>query len=227
MNETTIISDIHLGSDICQADHLSKFLDKIQTKTLIINGDLFDSWDFRRLRKDHWKILKKLRQLSDKIKVVWIGGNHDGPAELVSHLIGVDFVDEIIFNSADKKVLVLHGDIFDNFISKYPLFTKFADRVYRLIQKYDRFHQNQYYYSNLAKRSSKTFLRCSQQIAERAIQYCKDKSCDIVICGHTHLPLTSQNNLVYYYNSGCWTENSCSFITINSGVVEIKYERPI
>ena len=224
MNEITIISDIHLGSDICQVDRLSKFLDKIQTNCLIINGDLFDSWDFRRLRKDHWKILKKLRQLSDKIKVVWISGNHDGPAELVSHLIGVDFVDEIVLVSADKNVLILHGDIFDNFISQYPLFTKFADKIYRLIQKYDRFHQNEYYYSNLAKRSSKTFLRCSQQIADRALEYCKDKNCDVVICGHTHLPLTTQNDLIYYYNSGCWTENSCSFITINSGEVEIKYE---
>jgi len=94
MNQLTIISDIHLGSNICQIDKLSKFLDNLKTQTLIINGDLFDSWDFRRLRKDHWKILKKLRQISDKIKVIWISGNHDGPAELVSHLIGVEFVDE-------------------------------------------------------------------------------------------------------------------------------------
>jgi len=227
MNETTIISDIHLGSDICRADLLSKFLDKIQTNTLIINGDLFDSWDFRRLCKDHWKILKKLRQLSDKIKVVWIGGNHDGPAELVSHLIGVDFVDEIIISSAGKKILILHGDIFDNFISKYPLVTKFADKIYRLIQKYDRFHKNEYYYSNLLKRKSKTFLRCSEQIAERAIEYCKSKKCDVVICGHTHLALTTKKDMVYYYNSGSWTESSCSFITINNGEVRINYEKPI
>jgi UDP-2,3-diacylglucosamine pyrophosphatase LpxH len=68
MNEIVIISDVHLGSDVCQVEQLSKFLDKVSTQTLIINGDLFDSWDFRRLRKDHWKILKKLRQLSDNIK---------------------------------------------------------------------------------------------------------------------------------------------------------------
>jgi len=227
MNEIVIISDVHLGSDVCQVEQLSKFLDKVSTQTLIINGDLFDSWDFRRLRKDHWKILKKLRQLSDNIKVVWISGNHDGPAELVSHLIGVDFVDEYFTNSGDKKIVILHGDIFDNFISKYPIFTKFADKIYRLIQRYDRFHNNEYYYSNLTKRNSKTFLRCSEQIADLAIEYCKDKDCDIVICGHTHSVLTKLSDMVQYHNCGCWTENSCSFITINSGIVEIKYERPI
>jgi UDP-2,3-diacylglucosamine pyrophosphatase LpxH len=227
MNQLTIISDIHLGSNICQIDKLSKFLDNLETQTLIINGDLFDSWDFRRLRKDHWKILKKLRQLSDKIKVIWISGNHDGPAELVSHLIGVEFVDEYIVQSGTKKIVILHGDIFDNFISKYPVFTKLADKIYRLIQRYDKFHKNEYYYSSLVKRSSKTFLRCSEQIAEKAIAYCKQKSADVIICGHTHLPLTKQSGEVYYYNSGCWTEEICSFITINSGEVEIKNERPI
>lgn len=225
MSEIIIISDIHLGSNVCQVERLTKFLDRISTQTLIINGDLFDSWDFRRLRKDHWKILKKLRQLSDKIKVIWISGNHDGPAELVSHLIGVDFVNEYIISSGNKRILVLHGDIFDNFISKYPLFTKFADKIYRLIQRYDRFHNNQYYYSNLAKRNSKTFLRCSEQIADRALQYCIDKNCDCVICGHTHAVLTKASGMVEYYNCGCWTESSCSFIAINSGNVEIKNER--
>jgi len=224
MNEIVVISDIHLGSNICQIDKLSKFLDNLTTQTLIINGDLFDSWDFRRLRKDHWKILKKLRQLSDKIKVIWISGNHDGPAELVSHLIGVEFVDEYIVQSGTKKIVILHGDIFDNFISKYPTFTKIADRIYRLIQKYDKFHKNEYYYSSLIKRSSKTFLRCSEQIADKAIDYCYNYNADTIICGHTHLALTKQKGSVHYYNSGCWTESTCSFITINFGKVEIKNE---
>jgi UDP-2,3-diacylglucosamine pyrophosphatase LpxH len=64
-NDIVVVSDIHLGSDICQCSKFVKFLTNLNTKTLIINGDLFDSWDFRKLRKDHWKILKKLRQLSD------------------------------------------------------------------------------------------------------------------------------------------------------------------
>jgi UDP-2,3-diacylglucosamine pyrophosphatase LpxH len=139
MNDAIIISDIHLGSDVCQSKKLIDFLrlienDQILTKEIIINGDLFDSWDFRKLKGSHWKVLSSIRSLSKTKHIVWINGNHDGPAEIISHLIGVDFVEEYKIKSGDKNILILHGDIFDNFISKYPMFTKFADKIYRLIQ---------------------------------------------------------------------------------------------
>ena len=224
INDAIVISDIHLGSNVCQSKKLIDFLQKIEfqeilSKKLIINGDLFDSWDFRKLRKNQWKILSKIRILSKILKVVWINGNHDGPAEVISHLIGVDFVSEYYFLSGDKKILTLHGDIFDNFISKYPKLTKIADNVYRFLQKIDK----NFYWSRLAKRNSKTFLRCSEQICLRAKQYCSSKKCDIVCCGHSHLATFDKSEKIEYYNSGCWTENPCSYLLIKDGNVEIIY----
>jgi len=226
MNEAIIISDIHIGSEVCQSKKLLNFLIDIEnnlitTNTLIINGDLFDSWDFRKLKKSHWKILSQIRKLSKNVKLIWISGNHDGPAEMVSHLIGVDFIEEHCFISGDKKILVLHGDIFDNFISKYPIFTKIADHCYRWLQRLDRYYNTGFYYSTLVKRSSKTFLRCSEQICERAKQYCLSKKCNIVCCGHTHLEMKSISEKVEYYNSGCWTESSCTYISINQGIIKL------
>lgn len=220
INKAIVVSDIHLGSDVCQCKKFVEFLTNIQTETLIINGDLFDSWDFRKLRQDHWKILKKLRQLSDTIHMVWIAGNHDGPAELISHLIGIDFVSEYSIVTNNKKILFLHGDIFDNFITKYPRLTKFADTIYRLIQKIDKYHSNQYYYSNWAKRSSKIYTRSSKQIAHRAIKYAHSLKYDAVICGHTHAVLTILDREVQYVNSGCWTEIPCCYLTINDGKIK-------
>ena len=224
MNDAIIISDIHLGSNVCQSKNLIDFLQKIQVqeilcKKLIINGDLFDSWDFRKLRKNQWKILSDIRKLSKIIKVIWINGNHDGPVEIISHLIGVDFVSEYYFSSGNKKILILHGDIFDNFISKYPRLTKIADNIYRFLQKIDK----DFYWSRLAKRNSKTFLRCSEQICKRAKEYCSVKKCDIICCGHSHLATCDNSEKIEYYNSGCWTENPCSYLTIKDGIVEINY----
>src|SRR6185503_15124972 len=87
--DAVVISDLHLGSDNCQAKAAATFLQEIldgtlRTRRLIINGDVFDSIDFRRLRKTHWKVLSQIRHLSDKIEVIWIAGNHDGSAEIVS-----------------------------------------------------------------------------------------------------------------------------------------------
>jgi UDP-2,3-diacylglucosamine pyrophosphatase LpxH len=221
--DAIVISDIHLGSHVCQAKTLASFLSKIEfgqidTDALIINGDLFDSWDFRKLKKDHWKILSQIRKISDLIKVIWIRGNHDGPADMVSHLIGVEFMNEYSLISGEEKILILHGDIFDNVISKHPRLTKLADHLYRLLQRYAGF-----YYSNLAKRSSKTFLRCSQQVCERAKLYCSTKKCDIIICGHTHLATNDVSGSNSYYNSGCWTDHPCSYISIKNGNVKINY----
>ena len=220
MNDALIISDIHLGSDVCQSKKLVEFLDNIelQTKELVVNGDLFDSWDFRKLKNSHWKVLSRLRSLSKKIHIVWINGNHDGPAEVISHLIGVDFVEEYNLVSADKKILILHGDKFDNFIARYPLFTKLADKVYRLIQRLDK----SFYLAKLAKKSSKTFLRCSEKVKDKAKEYGFKKGVDVVICSHTHLSFCDLDGPVKYYNTGCWTEIPCNYIEINNGLVLIK-----
>lgn len=223
MNDAIVISDIHLGSDVCQSKKLIEFLrlieeDKIQTKELIVNGDLFDSWDFRKLKGSHWKVLSKLRSLAKKIHIVWINGNHDGPAEIISHLIGVDFLEEYVLKSKDKSILILHGDIFDNFIAKYPFFTKMADNIYRFIQKVDK----SFYLAKLAKKSSKTFLRCSNQIQEKAKNYASKRGMNAVICSHTHLSCCDESRVIKYYNTGCWTENPCTFLEILDGEIKLK-----
>lgn len=222
MNDAVIVSDIHLGSSVCQSKRVLELLKHIETgvidvKEIIINGDLFDSWDFRKLRGSHWKVLSKMRSLAKSKHIVWINGNHDGPAEIISHLIGVDFVDEYVLVSENKKILILHGDKFDKFIADHPIFTKMADLIYRAMQKIDA----SFYLAKLAKRSSKTFLRCSEQIMERAKIYAESKNVDIVCCGHTHMIMQNEKDKVYYYNSGCWTENPCHYILINKGTASI------
>jgi hypothetical protein len=85
--DAVIISNIHLGCDNCQAKLVIRFLEDIlagciSTRRLIINGEVFDSIDFRRLKKTHWKVLSMIRHLLDKMKVIWTCGNHYRLAEL-------------------------------------------------------------------------------------------------------------------------------------------------
>lgn len=219
MNDAVVISDIHLGSEVCQAKKVRDFLCSVEqnfipAKEIIVNGDLFDSWDFRKLKGSHWKVLSQMRSLAKSKHIVWINGNHDGPAEIISHLIGVDFVEEYILESGGRKMLVLHGDKFDNFITKHPVLTKLADKAYRAIQRID----SSFYLAKLAKKSSKTFLRCSEQIKERAKSYAKKKGAHAVLCGHTHLATQDAE----YHNSGCWTEHQCHYLEINEGIVNLR-----
>jgi UDP-2,3-diacylglucosamine pyrophosphatase LpxH len=220
--DAVVISDIHLGSENCQAKYLVHFLDAIRhgrtsTRRLILNGDVFDSIDFRRLKKQHWRILSAIRKLSDQIEITWINGNHDGPAEIVSHLLGVTCSDEIVIQSGTSKIMFLHGHRFDEFISRYPLITWVADRVYNFLQRIDTSH----HFAKLAKRSSKTFLRCAQKIEAESMRYAAKKGCDAVCCGHTHLPAANPHGVVRYFNSGCWTEKPCHYLTVSDGMIEL------
>ncbi len=215
------ISDLHLGSDVCQAKQLEAFLKdihhaKVKTKRLILNGDVFDSWDFRRLQKHHWHVLSWLRKLSDHVHVIWVAGNHDGPAELISHLLGVDVTNEYILPSGQRHILFLHGHKYDTIIDKHPWLTYFADCGYRLLQRID----SSFALARAAKRASKVYLRNSEIIEEKAKERAKKLKCDSVCCGHTHLAAINPGD-VSYYNSGCWTEKPCTFLTVVNGVVDL------
>ena len=50
-------------------------------RELVINGDIFDDLNFKRLTKRHFACLKVIRRNSDRddFRLVWVRGNHDGP----------------------------------------------------------------------------------------------------------------------------------------------------
>jgi len=85
-----VISDLHLGSVVCQAGLLEEFIEWAATSTreLIINGDIFDDLNFKRLSKKHFACLRSIRRHSDDVdfRLIWMRGNHDGPADIVSHI---------------------------------------------------------------------------------------------------------------------------------------------
>jgi len=222
MFDAIILSDIHLGSDNCQAKYLCDLLESLaegemHAARLILNGDVFDSIDLRRLKKTHWKVLSLLRKLSDDLDIIWICGNHDGSAEIISHLLGVSVKEEYILHSGERQILLLHGHIFDEFLDDHPVLTWFGDLIYWLLQRLDRTHT----FAKWAKKSSKTFLRCAKRIEEKSIEYARKKHCTAVCCGHTHHVHADETRDISYFNSGCWTELPCTYLTVKEGQVQV------
>jgi UDP-2,3-diacylglucosamine pyrophosphatase LpxH len=214
MYDAIVISDLHLGSEVCTAKEIVRFLENIgETKRLILNGDVFDSHDFRRLKKSHWKVLSLIRKMADDIEIVWVAGNHDGPAEVVSHLLGVEVVEEYHFYSGGKKILFLHGDIFDDFINAHPVITWLADVIYYIFQKVDKNSD----ICRWVKRQSKIYLRCAEIIENKACEYARKMNAAVICCGHTHKAEAKD----VYYNSGCWTEKPGTYLTVKGGEVEL------
>lgn len=220
--DAVIISDLHLGSAVCEYAALAAFLEAVRdgrtpTRRLVLNGDVFDGLDFRRLRTGHWRVLGLLREVSERLDVTWVNGNHDGDAEATQALLGVPVVDEVVVESGGRRVLVLHGHVFDRYIERYPTASKWADRIYRMLQKTRRTHA----FARRVKRRSKHFLRSTELIRAGAVNRAKELGCDAVCCGHTHLPVAFPEDPLPYFNGGCWTESPCHYLTITAGVVEL------
>ena len=126
MYDYLIISDIHLGDKDCKSEDLLKVLKKYKAKTIIIAGDLFDHHNLHRLKGSHWKVLSKLRKLSKKHKVIYLIGNHCFlKAEFMSILLGFYCANEHVIEYNNQKILVVHGDIFDIYFTKYKGITNF------------------------------------------------------------------------------------------------------
>lgn len=223
MLDAIILSDIHLGSENCQAKLLGRFLENLADEKdsrpakLILNGDVFDSIDFRRLKKSHWKVLSYLRKLADQMDIIWLCGNHDGNAEIISHLLGLTVQDEYELESGGRRILILHGHVFDEFIDAHPILTWVGDQIYFFLQWIDKTHR----FAKLAKKGSKTFLRCAQAIQEKSVGYARKKQAHAVCCGHTHQSKALAEGEVHYFNSGCWTELPCSYLSVMEGQVRL------
>lgn len=223
MHDAIIFSDLHLGAPNCQHQSISAFLEQIldeciTTRELILNGDVFDSFDFRRLPQSHWDILAQLRQIHRELPVRWIVGNHDSPRQAFATLLGTDLKDEWVLESGNRRLLVLHGHQFDSFLERHVFLTHAADWAYRFLQIVDPSHR----VARFAKQTSKTFLHCTDKVRVAATALALSRSMDGVICGHTHRALTEENDDFGYYNSGCWTERPCTYLTVKQGAVALE-----
>lgn len=216
--DTLIISDIHLGYDFSQTERLLKALAEYEFKQLILNGDIFDDLNFNRLHSDHWDVLSHFRQLTKEHKVVWVVGNHDGQASILSRLLGVKVYNHYIWTEGKKRYLAIHGHQFDRFISKDLVISKLASMLYDLVKKHSK---NQMVFSHWMMENNRSWLRLSDEVATKAIKYAKRRKVSVVFCGHTHVARQLKVDKVNYYNSGCWTETPSHLITIKGGKVEI------
>ncbi len=217
-----IISDLHLGSAVCQAKLLEEFLEWAVThaRELIINGDIFDDLNFKRLTKRHFACLRVIRRNTDRadFKLVWVRGNHDGPADIVGHIVGVAVLDEYVFESGPFRLLVLHGDQFDHIVTQYWLLTEVACRLFYFIQRWAP-HRT----SRWVRRVSKRFQRNSELVQAGAVEYARARGFQAVTCGHTHLSMMAQDGEVLYVNSGTWTDfPPCPFVSVRDGVVRLE-----
>lgn len=230
-HEVVAISDLHLGSNLCQSKELLEFLKRLEVKRLILNGDVFEDLKKTfRLNRQHWDILQQLRSMSDHCEVVWILGNHDSlygnkkeNIIAISNLLGIKMKYQAIIKIGNKSCLFIHGDKWDTYIYKYPKLSNIITWIYdRLKDMNGKFTRE---LVKWIKRKSKMLMRNSEFVMDGAINYAEDLECDLVVCGHTHHAMLEKKDSIIYGNCGTFESFVPTYITIDENNVGLwKYE---
>ena len=218
---TLIISDLHLGTSGMQAEpeKVLTLLKSYNFRKLILLGDIFDSLDFRNIPKNSLELISFIGQISQEKKVRWVIGNHDeGLEKVFGPLMDAKIHQVYEWDYEGKKYLAIHGHQFDRFLINNAFLSYAATWFYNSIQKFDSEKKT---VSHYLKRKSKGWLRLSEKVARGAIRFGLKHSADYVFCGHTHKSLEKKSGGIKYYNSGCWTDTPCNFITIDKDDIKI------
>jgi UDP-2,3-diacylglucosamine pyrophosphatase LpxH len=219
---TVIISDLHLGSKASRRDDILGFLEKLETDTLILNGDIVDGWALKRgskWTKKDTKIIRKLLKISETdTEVIWIRGNHDEFLKdfLPFDLGNIKIVEDWIYQSNKKRYYIFHGDVLDIFITKIKWLAYIGSIGYdialwinRWYNRWRAFRGLPYYsISKDIKKGIKKATNFINDFEDNAIMLTKQKGCDVAICGHIHQPAMTK----HYMNSGDWCENCTALV---------------
>jgi UDP-2,3-diacylglucosamine pyrophosphatase LpxH len=222
--EVAVISDVHLGTYGCHAKHLLTYLNSIEPKKLILNGDIIDVWQFskRYFPKSHLKVIKKIMDMAaDGTEVIYITGNLD---EMLRKFSGttignISIVNKLVLNLHGKKAWFFHGDVFDVSIQNAKWLAKLGGYGYDLLTLINRSinwylekrGKERYSLSKKVKNSVKGAVKFINDYEKVISDLAIENGYDYVVCGHIHQPkmeyIETKNGKTMYLNSGDWVEN--------------------
>lgn len=223
--DIVVISDVHLGTFGCHAQELNNYLKSIEPRTLVLNGDIFDMWNFKKsyFPKEHMEVVRRILKMAvNGTKVYYLTGNHDDVLRKFGELsLGlIHLRNKLVFQVDGKKHWVFHGDVFDPSVQRARWLAKLGgegyDLLIRINRSINRFRQmfglKPSSFSSSVKKGVKGAVRFIGDFENIAIEMAAENEYDCVICGHIHQPqmreVTAKNGkTVRYMNSGDWVEH--------------------
>jgi UDP-2,3-diacylglucosamine pyrophosphatase LpxH len=165
-----------------------------------------------------------------------VAGNHDEflrnyMEEFRTALTGhIEIADEFVHRTADdRRILVIHGDIFDAVSINMPWLTHLGDHAYsgllalntsanwlrrKLGWKYKS-------YSLYMKQNVKRAVNYVNNFEEMMALHTRKRQCQGVVCGHIHTPAVKSLAELDYYNCGDWVESCTALVEHDDGQIEL------
>ena len=229
-----VLSDLHLGTVGCHAVELAQYLNSIDPEVLILNGDIFDMWNFKKYfwPKSHMDVVRCfLQMLTNGTDIYYLTGNHDEVLRRISSLqLGPLFVkDKLVLDLNGERCWFFHGDIFDITMKQTKWVAKIGGHGYDLLILLNRAVN---YLLQKAGRSKISLSKRIKDSVKRAVQFVDDfeiaamdlaiqNGYDYVVCGHVHQPkirgYENEHGSCIYMNAGDWIENLTALEYDNNG----------
>jgi len=239
--DLVVISDVHLGTYGCHSKELLNYLKSIQPKTLVLNGDIIDIWQFKKSYwpENHMKVIRQiLKFVSNGVPVHYLTGNHDEMLRKFDdfHLGSFNIKNKLVLELGEERAWIFHGDVFDvtmqysKWLAKLGaigydsliLLNSFVNWVLTLLKR------EKMSFSKKVKASFKNAVKFINSFEQTAAELAIDKGYQFVICGHIHQPeirtITTDKGSVTYLNSGDWVENLSALEYHNGEWVIYKYD---
>jgi UDP-2,3-diacylglucosamine pyrophosphatase LpxH len=222
--DIAIVSDVHLGTYGCHAKELLQYLNSIKPKTLILNGDFIDIWQFKKnwFPADHLKIIQKLLKMAGKgTEIYYLTGNHDDALRHYSDFTNgnIHLRDKLELEIKGEKYLIFHGDVFDLSVNFSPFLAKLGGKGYDWLIVLNRFINKirislgleALSFAKKVKDRVKKAVKFVDDFEHTAIDVASDLGCQYVVCGHIHKAqlkkVTTAHGEITYMNSGDWVES--------------------
>ncbi|GGE59604.1 UDP-2,3-diacylglucosamine pyrophosphatase LpxH [Pedobacter psychrotolerans] len=222
--DVVVISDVHLGTYGCHAKELLKYLKSIKPKTLILNGDIIDIWQFskRYWPESHMKVVRKLMKfVSEGVQVHYLTGNHD---EMLRKFDGMEMgtfhlQNKLIMELDGKKAWFFHGDVFDVTMQHSKWLAKMGAVGYDSLILINSFvnwvltalGREKMSFSKKIKARFKDAVKFINSFEQTAAELAIEKGYEYVVCGHIHQAekrdIAMESGSVTYLNSGDWVES--------------------
>jgi UDP-2,3-diacylglucosamine pyrophosphatase LpxH len=236
------ISDVHLGTRGCKAEHLLEFLRDHESDFLYLVGDIVDGWQIRKSwfwRQSHNDVVQKiLRKARKGTRVVYIPGNHD---EAMREFVGLELgriavESEAVHTLIDgRRLLVTHGDLFDGVVSHAKWLAYLGDTLYSIVLELNR------HFNRIRQRLGMPYWSLSQYLKHKvknAVSFISDfehalahearrRGFDGVVCGHIHKAEMRDIGGILYANDGDWVESLTALAETVTGELVILCAAPV
>ena len=202
-----IVSDLHMGSRYFQAQAFGGFLENTpDCDEIILNGDVLDRPHVE-LVPMHQQIFERIEQLSFRHKVVWVRGNHD-KGYMPASLGKIEFFRRYTF---DNRILITHGDDFDNVMARSQVFMK----AFRMLHDLRvRLGARPVHVAEYAKKWKAFYRVLRNNVMRNAVNFAAENGFEAVTCGHTHFAEDIVLNGIRYINTGAWTEFPAHYLYV-------------